>query len=403
MLPRKQPFLRRRWRDGPWRRDLDGERRSLVITPSERFDPFTDDPIALLDDAGAWLAPFACDVSPEALRAMYRHMVLGRLVDERLIRLQRQGKTSFVAPAAGHEAAQVGVAHAIEAGRDWLFPYYRDTTLALAVGWSLDKLFGQMMATKADPARGRQMPAHPGSKSLNLFTVASPIASHVPPAVGTALSQKLAGKGDVTVCTFGDGATSEGDWHAGVNFAGAQGAPIVFVCENNRYAISVDLNHQTGSGGIAAKAHAYGMPGYYVDGMDVLACYYVMREVVANARAGLGPSLVEMAVYRYGPHSSADDDSRYRPAAEVAAWRARDPLERFRRYLVGRRQWDDGAEEELRATLRGEIDDAIAAAEAAGPQDVDTLFDDVYETLPPHLERQRERFRQVRRAAGEEA
>jgi 2-oxoisovalerate dehydrogenase E1 component alpha subunit len=374
-----------------------------VITPSERFEPFSDDPIALLDEAGAWIASFPCDLPADTLRGMYRHMLLGRLVDERLIRLQRQGKTSFVAPAAGHEAAQVGVAHAVEVGRDWLYPYYRDTALVIALGWSLEMLFGQMMATKADPARGRQMPAHPWSRALNVFTVASPIASHVPPAVGTALSQKLAGKGDVTVCTFGDGATSEGDWHAGVNFAGAQGAPIVFVCENNRYAISVDLNHQTGSGGIAAKAHAYGMPGYHVDGMDPLACLYVMREAVANARAGLGPSLVEMTVYRYGPHSSADDDSRYRPAAEVAAWRLRDPLERLRRYLVGRGLWSDEAEEELHGALKGELDDAVAAAEAAGAHDVDTLFEDVYAVMPPHLERQRERFRSVRRAAGEEA
>jgi 2-oxoisovalerate dehydrogenase E1 component alpha subunit len=374
-----------------------------MIADSERFEPFTADPVAVLDESGAWVAPFECDVDDATLRTMYRHLVLGRLIDERLTRLQRLGKTSFVAPSAGHEAAQVGIAHAVEVGRDWLFPYYRDTTLVTAIGWPLEKLFGQMLATKADPARGRQMPAHPGSRALNVFTVASPIASHVPPAVGTAISQKIAGRGDVTVCSFGDGATSEGDWHAGINFAGAQGAPIVFVCENNRYAISVDLNHQTGSGGIATKARAYGMPGYLVDGMDVLACYYVMREVVASAREGLGPALVEMAVYRYGPHSSADDDSRYRPAAEVAAWRARDPLVRFRRYLEGSGLWDDDAEETLRETIKGELDEASAAAEAAGPQDVDTMFDDVFAELPPHLEQQRERFRRVRRAAGEGA
>ncbi len=374
-----------------------------MIADFERFEPFTADPVAVLDEAGAWVAPFECDLSDATLRTMYRHLVLGRLIDERLTRLQRLGKTSFVAPSAGHEGAQVGIAHAVEVGRDWLFPYYRDTTLVAAIGWPLEKLFGQMLASKADPARGRQMPAHPGSRALNVFTVASPIASHVPPAVGTAISQKIAGRGDVTVCTFGDGATSEGDWHAGVNFAGAQGAPIVFVCENNRYAISVDLNHQTGSGGIATKARAYGMPGYLVDGMDVLACYYVMRDVIANAREGLGPALVEMAVYRYGPHSSADDDSRYRPAAEVAAWRARDPLARFRRYLEGSGLWDDDSEEALREAIKGELDEASAAAEAAGPQDVETMFDDVFAEMPPHLEQQRERFRQVRRAAGEEA
>jgi 2-oxoisovalerate dehydrogenase E1 component alpha subunit len=374
-----------------------------MITDSQRFEPFTPDPISVVDDDGVWTAPFECDLETSTLRTMYRHLVLGRLIDERLIRLQRLGKTSFVAPGAGHEAAQVGIAHAIEVGRDWLFPYYRDTTLVAAIGWPLAKLFGQMLATKADPARGRQMPSHAGSRALNVFTVASPIASHVPPAVGTALSQKIAGRGDVTVCSFGDGATSEGDWHAGVNFAGAQGAPVVFVCENNRYAISVDFNHQTGSGGIAAKAHAYGMPGFLVDGMDALACYYVMRDTVAAARDGLGPALVEMAVYRYGPHSSADDDSRYRPAQEVAAWRARDPLPRFRRFLERRGTWDDESEGALRETIGRELDEAVAEAEAAGPQDVESMFDDVFADVPPHLAQQRERFRAVRRASGEEA
>ncbi|CAN5666657.1 thiamine pyrophosphate-dependent dehydrogenase E1 component subunit alpha [soil metagenome] len=373
-----------------------------MITDSPRFEPFSPDPHAVISESGEWIAPFDLDLDDDTLRGMYRNLVLARLIDERLVRLQRLGKTSFVAPGAGHEGAQVGIAHAIEIGRDWLYPYYRDTGLVAAIGWPLEKLFGQMLATRADPARGRQMPAHPGSRALNVFTVASPIASHVPPAVGTALSQKIAGKGDVTVCTFGDGATSEGDWHAGVNFAGAQGAPIVFACENNRYAISVDLNHQTGSGGIAAKAHAYGMPGYLVDGMDVLACYYVMREVVANAREGLGPALVEMAVYRYGPHSSADDDSRYRPAEEVAAWRLRDPIARLRRFLERRSLWGDEAEEGLRSEIAGELDEAVAAAEAAGPQDVDTLFEDVFAELPAHLERQRERYRLARRAAGED-
>jgi 2-oxoisovalerate dehydrogenase E1 component alpha subunit len=373
-----------------------------VITDTQRFQPFSHEPITVVDESGTWTAPFECDLGDDVLRTMYRHMALGRLVDERLVRLQRLGKTSFVAPAAGHEGAQVGIAHAIEVGRDWVYPYYRDTALVVAMGWSLTSLFGQMLASKADPARGRQMPAHPGSRRLNIFTVASPIASHVPPAAGTAISQKLAGRGDVTVCTFGEGATSEGDWHAGVNFAGAQGAPAVFVCENNRYAISVDLNHQTGSASIAAKAHAYGMPGYVVDGMDVLASYYVMREVVEHARAGLGPSLVEMLVYRYGPHSSADDDSRYRPAEEVALWRARDPLPRFRRFLEGRGSWDDEAEERLRAEITVDVDDAVAAAEAAGPQPAEVLFDDVFAEMPPHLERQRARFRAARTASGEE-
>ncbi len=373
-----------------------------MITDAQRFQPFSEEPIRLIDQSGAWLGAFPCDLDDATLHAMYRHLVLARAVDERLVLLQRLGKISFTASAAGHEAAQVGTAHALRVGRDWIFPYYRDTALAIAVGWPLVELFGQMMGTRADAARGRQMPAHPGSRDLRIFTVASPIASHLPAATGTAIAQKLAGAGDATVCTFGDGATSEGDWHAALNFAGAQGAPIVFVCENNRYAISVDLRHQTGSDGLAVKAHAYGMPGYLVDGMDLLACYYVMRSLLEAARDGLGPALVEMTVYRYGPHSSADDDSVYRDPAEVAAWREQDPIVRFRRFLTARGGWDEAAERELRAAVTRTVDEAVEAAEAAGPVPVEWLFDDVSSRPTPQLERQRERFRAARRAAGED-
>jgi 2-oxoisovalerate dehydrogenase E1 component alpha subunit len=373
-----------------------------VITDAQRFQPFSEDPIRLMDDSGAWLAPFSCDVDDDTLIALYRHMVVGRMVDERLVRLQLLGKSSFVAPSSGHEAAQVGIALSVRAGRDWVYPYYRDTALALALGWPPSEMFGQMMGTRADPARGRQMPAHPGSRALHMFTVASPIASHVPVAVGTALAQKLAGAGDATVCTFGEGATSEGDWHAGLNFAGAQGAPIVFACENNRYAISVDLEHQTGSPTVAAKAHAYGMPGYLVDGMDVLASYVVMRDLMAAARDGLGPALVEFTVYRYGPHSSADDDGVYRSKEEVAAWRARDPIPRYRRFLEDRGLWSEAREDEFRTATKAVLDAAEQASEEAGPVPVDWMFDDVLSRPTPQLERQRERFWAARRAAGED-
>lgn len=373
-----------------------------MITETQRFEPFNDQPIRLIDEAGAWIGGFACDLDVPTLQAMYRHLLLARMVDERLVLMQRTGKSSFVAPSAGPEAAQVGIAYALRPGRDWLYPYYRDTALAIAVGWPLAELFGQMMGTRADPARGRQMPAHPGSRPLRMFTVASAIASHVPAAVGSAIAQKLRGDGDATLCSFGEGATSEGDWHAALNFAGAQGAPIVFACQNNGYAISVGMRQQSGSHNIAVKAHAYGMPGYLVDGMDVLACYYLMRELMAAARDGFGPALVELLVYRYGPHSSADDDGVYRPAEEVAAWRERDPIPRFRRYLEGRGLWDDARERQAREQLAGEVDTAAAAAQQAGAVPLEWMFDDVLSRPTPQLERQRERFRAARRAAGED-
>ncbi|MEX2502693.1 MAG: thiamine pyrophosphate-dependent dehydrogenase E1 component subunit alpha [Trueperaceae bacterium] len=361
-----------------------------MIRDSSRFQPFSEQPIRLVGDQGEWLGAFALDLSDDDLIQIHRDLVRARLLDERLVRLQRQGKSSFVAPAAGHEGIQVAVAHAVEAGRDWLYPYYRDYGLAAAFGVPLLEIVGQMLGTLADPAKGRQMPSHPGSAALNVFTAVSPIAAHLPPAAGTGISMKMAGRGEVCVATFGDGATSEGDWHAGLNFAGAQGAPVVFVCENNRYAISVEFAKQSGSETVADKAHAYGMPGYRVDGMDVLACLYLMRELVQRARDGFGPALVDASVYRYGPHSSADDDSVYRPKEEVEAWRKRDPLPRYRSLLERRGLWDAGAEERLRAEVSEELNQAVRDAEAAGRPGIASMFDDVYAELPWHLRKQRD-------------
>lgn len=364
-----------------------------MIRDTNLFSPFSREPISLVSERGEWIAPFELDLEPETLRAIYRKMVAARRFDERSSRLQRQGKTSFVAPSAGHEAAQVAIAQAVEVGRDWLFPYYRDAYgVMLALGVEAEELFGQSLGSRADPAKGRQMPGHPGSKAFNVFTVASAIASHVPPAVGAALAMKLRGDGAVTVTSFGDGATSEGDFHAAINFAGAQGAPIVFVCENNRLAISVDYHKQTGSETIAEKARAYGMPGYYVDGMDALACHYVMQEAVARARSGVGPALVEMLVYRYGPHSSADDDSRYRPREEVERWRKRDPIPRLRRLLERLELWDEAAEAAMQQEVDAALAEAAKRAEAAGPPPTEWLFDDVFAEMPWHLLEQRQRL-----------
>lgn len=361
-----------------------------MIREKGRFQPFSEQPIRLVGDQGEWLGAFDLDLEDDFLVDLYRDLLLARLLDERLVRLQRQGKSSFVAPSSGHEAIQVAIAHAIEAGRDWLFPYYRDTGIPSTLGVPLVDIFGQMMGTRADPARGRQMPAHPGSKRLNVFTAASPIASHIPPAVGAGISMKIAGRGDVCITSFGEGATSEGDFHAALNFAGAQGAPVVFVCENNRYAISVELQKQSGSGTIAEKAHAYGMPGYLVDGMDVLACLYLTGDLVERARQGFGPALVDAAVYRYGPHSSADDDSRYRPREEVEAWKRRDPLPRFRALLERRELWNGEAEEAAREEIGERLTAAVREAEEAGAVPFDWMFEDVFAELPDHLARQRE-------------
>lgn len=349
-----------------------------MIQETHLFEAFNKTPLSLVSETGVWEAPFELELPPDTLRAMYRDLVCARLLDARLGKLQRLGKTSFVAPNAGHEGAHIGVAYAMRAGFDWLFPYYRDHGLVLALGVPLREIFGQMLATRADPNKGRQMPAHPGSKDYKVFTVASAIASHIPPAVGAAISMKLLNTGEVVVASFGDGATSEGDFHAGINYASVQGAPIVFACENNRYAISVDFHKQTASENIAVKAGAYGLPGYLVDGMDVLASYYVMKEAVERARSGHGPALVEFVVYRYGPHSSADDDSRYRSKDEVESWKRRDPIRRYETFLRREGLWDDGWAEDVEASLKAELSEAAEAAEEAGLWPAESMFEDVY-------------------------
>lgn len=361
-----------------------------MIKDSWMFKPFSEKPIALLDEQGNWVADFPMELPPDFLRGLYRDMLAARLLDEKFVILIRTGKTSFIAPHAGHEAAQAGIAQALQRGHDWLFPYYRDMGLMVAMGMPFREIFGQMLGNAADPAKGRQMPSHPGSRALNIFTVCSAIASHIPPAAGAAISMKLKGTGQVSVCTFGDGATSEGDWYAGINFAAVQGAPAVFVCLNNHYAISVNLSHQTSAHTIADKAHAFGIPGYHVDGMDVLASYFVMREVIERARAGHGTVLVELEVYRYGPHSSADDDSRYRPKEEVDAAKKRDPIERFRRFLEKQGLWNLEWEEMLRADLKAQIDRALEEAEAMGEVPALAMFDDVFAEPTWNLKEQRE-------------
>ncbi|WP_299432017.1 thiamine pyrophosphate-dependent dehydrogenase E1 component subunit alpha [uncultured Meiothermus sp.] len=360
-----------------------------MVQEKVRFQPFSGEPVRLIDEQGHWIAGFEHGLPPDLLRRFYRDMLAARILDEKLIILIRTGKTSFVAPHSGHEGAQVGIAHALRKGHDWLFPYYRDMGLMLAMELPLVEIFGQTLGNAADPAKGRQMPSHPGSKKLNIFSVCSAIASHIPPAAGAAISMKLRRTGQVAVCTFGDGATSEGDWHAGINFAAVQGAPAVFVCQNNRYAISVNISRQTASESIAIKAHAYGIPGYYVDGMDVLASYFVMQEAIERARAGHGASLVELVVNRFGPHSSADDDSRYRSREELAAERLHDPLVRFQRFLEKQDLWDANWANELGLEISKELEAALQEALQTGEPDPLEMFDDVFAARPWHLEEQR--------------
>jgi pyruvate dehydrogenase E1 component subunit alpha len=321
------------------------------------------------------------------LKKLYRVMVLTRLLDERALKLQRQGRIGFYVPAEGQEASHIGAAFAL-AAEDWVYPSYRDPGIALLRGVPVVELMHQCYANSADNTRGRQMPVHYSFKKIHFVTISSPIATQIVQATGTAMAMKIRKEKSVAMTFFGDGATSANDFHTGLNFAGVFAAPCVFVCENNGWAISVPLEGQTASSTIAVKAEAYGMPGVRVDGNDVLAVYAAAKRAVERARAGHGPTLIESVTFRMGAHSSSDDASRYRDPALCNAWRKKDPIERLKRYLVHHKVMKEKDDEEVRKECADELQAAIEAAEKVGPPAVSTMFDDVFEQRTPQLEEQ---------------
>lgn len=275
-------------------------------------------------------------LSQEQVLQLYELMLTARRLDERQEILQRQGKVHFHISCRGQEATQVGCAYALVPGKDFIHPYYRDTGVLLTVGVTPREILLGSFAKAADPASGgRQMPSHWGYRALNIVTGSSPVATQIPQAVGIAYASKLRGEDAVTYTSFGEGGSSKGDFHEGLNFAAIWKLPVIFVCENNRYAISVRQEKQMAIENVADRAAGYGMPGVVVDGQDVLAVYKVMKEAVERARAGDGPTLIEAKTYRIVPHSSDDDDRLYRSRDEVKIYRtAQDPLNRLRRYIL---------------------------------------------------------------------
>ena len=278
----------------------------------------------------------ALGLSDAQLRTTLREMMLARAVDDRLWLLSRQGRAHFVITSAGHEATQFGCAWAINVGHDYVVPYYRDMALAMAMGQTPYDMFCHAMGKQDDPASGgRQMFGHFSSRKLRLVSGSSSVGSHVIHAVGLALAFTIQGETDIAAITFfGEGATAEGVWHEAISFAGIHQLPVVFVCENNQYAISVHQSKEVPVEDVALKAEGYGMPGVIVDGNDIFAVYEAARSAMDRARAGQGPTLLECKTYRLRPHSNADDDSKYRSIEEVNAWRERDPIKRLTEYLL---------------------------------------------------------------------
>jgi 2-oxoisovalerate dehydrogenase E1 component alpha subunit len=309
----------------------------------------------------------------EDLTAMYRTMVMSRLCDEAQFRLNRQGKAPFVVPVSGHEGCQVATAWPMVRGKDIFVPYYRDMAVCLVAGMTPKDVFLGVFGKADDPSSGgRQMPAHWGSRRLGIISGSSPIATQVPHASGIAYAMKYRGEDAVVGSWFGDGATSEGDWHEALNFAGIHDLPVAFVCENNLYAISVPLSKQAGVAQLSVRGEGYGFPGVTVDGNDVFACYEAMKKAVDRARAGDGPTLIECMTYRFHPHTSDDDDRTYRTREEVEEAKKKDPIIRFEAYLKQFGLLDDEKAQSLRAELKEDVDRAVDEAWNAPDPEPDT-------------------------------
>jgi pyruvate dehydrogenase E1 component alpha subunit len=332
---------------------------------------FAIEHLSILDSDGNLDTALEPELSSDDLRRLYRAMLLGRRLDERMIRLQRQGRIGTFAPIKGQEASQLGSVFTLR-NTDWMVPSFRETAAMLWRGWPIEKI----LLLFAGYLEGGQ----PAPEQHDL-PITIPVATQLPHAVGLAYAAQYRGDDAVVMAYCGDGATSEGDFHEALNFAGVWHVPVVFVVQNNQWAISVPLKKQTHSRTLAQKALAYGFPGIQVDGNDVLAVYAASREAVDRARAGGGPTLVECVTYRLGVHTTADDPTRYRSAEEVEAWGRKDPLTRFRAYLEKKNLLEPGLEQEVDE----EIGRAVHAFEATPPADPRAIFEHAYAEMPPHL------------------
>jgi 2-oxoisovalerate dehydrogenase E1 component alpha subunit len=318
-------------------------------------------------------------LTDEQLVAILRTMLMQRTLENRGFQLNRQGKIPFASASEGHEAVQAGAAMAFERGKDILVPYYRDLGLALGIGLTPYEVLLSLFARAADHSAGRQFPHHYASRRLGLHTISSIIAAQLPHAVGAAFALQYSGEtGRAVLTTFGDGATSEGEWHESVNFAAVHTLPIVFLCENNEWAISTPLSKQMGQPDVFKRAEGYGLPGGVVDGMDPIACYAAVGAAMQRARSGGGPTLVEAKCYRFLSHTTDDDDRTYRSPDEVQARRKDDPVPCFERLLVERAVLNAEQVEALKRSVLEETNDATDQAEAMVYPDAADLYQKVY-------------------------
>ncbi|RFU35134.1 hypothetical protein B7463_g1239, partial [Scytalidium lignicola] len=333
--------------------------------------------------------------SDELAVQMYKNMVAVSVMDLIMFDAQRQGRISFYMTSQGEEGTCVGSASALEP-EDVIFSQYREAGVFMQRGFTFENFMSQLFANNKDPGRGRNMPVHYGSAALNIHTISSPLATQIPQAAGAAYALKMQRLIDpntpprIVACYFGEGAASEGDFHAALNIAATRSCPVVFICRNNGYAISTPTLEQYRGDGIASRGIGYGIDTIRVDGNDIWA----VREVTKRARElalkdGGRPVLIEAMSYRISHHSTSDDSFAYRARVEVEDWKRRDnPITRLRKYLESRSLWDDEQEKEVRASSRREVLKAFASAEKEKKPPLRTMFEDIYEELTPDLKEQ---------------
>jgi len=350
--------------------------------PRTDVGTFSVQHLQILDEEGHLDAALEPDLSDEQRLGLYRSMVLAREADQRMLKLQRQGRVGTFAPSTGQEATTCGAALAMQQA-DWFVPSFRELPGALVRGMPLESTFLYHNGYE----EGNVMPSAPRT-----LPVAVIVASQTLHAVGIAYAMKYRKEPAAVVTFFGDGATSQGDFHEALNFAGVWQAPVVFVCQNNQWAISLPRSRQTRSRTLAQKAIAYDIPGIQVDGNDALAVYQATHEALERARSGGGPTLIEAVTYRLMMHTTADDPNKYRTEQEVQDWWKRDPLTRFRIYLEGKGLWDDGKQAALEAEIQAEVEAAVKRFEGTNTFQMDAAFDHVYGTPHPQIESQRAAF-----------
>jgi len=343
--------------------------------------------ICYLNEEGELSSASPVAIPNEILIQGYATMVLTRHVDERMLTLQRQGTITFSMTQLGEEACSVASAAAL-GPNDWMYPQYRESGILFWRGFTIQQFVHQMFGNGNDLIKGRMMPNHFGSREHNVVHVSSPIATKIPHAAGCAYAMKLLGEPSIAICYFGEGATSEGDFHAGLNFAAVKKTPTIFFCRNNGYAISTPVCDQFASKGVSPKGIGYGVNTYTIDGNDFFAVYETVQKAKKECLDGQGPILIEALTYRMGAHSTSDDPSCYRQDQEVDKHAKSCPIKRLKLYLEKRGLWSEEKNQALLEEISKEVTEAIRIAKEAPPPTLKSLFEHVYFEMPQKLEQQ---------------